>query len=254
MLEVQHDGGVATVRFDHGRVNAMDLELLEATSATVGELDADGDVGAIVLTGNGRAFSAGVDLRRILAGGADETERFLGALSDAFLVTLRCGTPTVAAVDGHAIAGGAVLAAACDRVLASDDPRIRVGLAELAVGVPFPPSAIEIVRRRLGTHLSEVVLTARTYPVAEARDLGFLDELVPADELLDRAREAATALAAVPAHTMALTKRQLRSGIETALAATGADGDREVTRAWSSDHVRAAVAAFVERTLGPRSD
>ena len=140
-----------------------------------------------------------------------------------------------------------------DRVIASDDPRIRIGLAELAVGVPFPASAIEIVRRRLGTHLSEVVLSARIYPGPEARDLGFLDELVPADELLDRARGVATSLAAVPALTMALTKEQLRSGIETALAATGAGWDREVARAWSSEDVRAALSAFVERTLGPRT-
>ncbi len=252
MLDVERDQGVATVRLDHGAVNAMDLELLEAITATVTELDDEGDVRAIVLTGNGRAFCAGVDLRRILDGDVEETWRFLDALSAAFLVTLRAGTPIVAAVDGHAIAGGAVLAAACDRVIGPDDARVRVGLAELAVGVPFPASAVEIMRRRLGSRLHEAILTARTYPAPEACGLGFLDELVDPAEVLVRAQAVARTLAAVPPATMALTKEQLRAPIEAGLAAHGASWDARVSEAWTSGPVRAAIAAFVERTLGSR--
>lgn len=253
MLEVRRDHEVASIRLDHGQVNALDLELLEAFTAAITDLDADDEIGAIVVTGNGRAFSAGVDLKRILEGGGDYVDRFLVALTAAFLAPLRSATPVVAAVDGHAIAGGAVLAAACDRVIGAADDRIRIGLAELAVGVPFPPAAIEIMRRRLGPNLQEAVLTAENYSASQALEAGFLDRLVPPDQLSDVAYQAAAGLAGVPATTMELVKDQLRRPIETALEAHGEDGDARVLRAWSSDGIRSAIADFVARTLGDRA-
>ena len=249
MVEVTRDGAVATVRMDHGPVNATDLELLEAIAGTFGELDADPDVAAIVLTGNDRAFSAGVDLRRLLDEDEDYTHAFLDALSRAFLAPLRTTAPVVAAVNGHAVAGGAVLAACCDIALLTDDPRARVGLAELAVGVPFPAVAIEVMRRRLGRDLGQAVWLAELYAPADALARGFVDDVVPADQLLDRATAIATRLAAAPAGTRQLTHEQLARDVEEALDGRTDDWDARVTEVWASDEGRAAIAAFVERTL-----
>lgn len=250
MIDVTRDGAVATVRLDHGPVSAMDLELLEAIVDTFAALDGDDEVDAIVLAGNARAFSAGVDLKRILDGGEDYTRDFLDALTRAFLAPLRTTAPVIAAVTGHAIAGGAVLAAACDHAVLTDDPRTRVGLAELAVGVPFPTVAIELMRRRLGRHLPEAVWLADLHAPPEALRHGFVDEVVPADEVVDRATTIAARLAAAPAATRQLTHEQLARDVEDALASRTDDWDARVADAWCSEAGRASIAAFVERTMG----
>lgn len=250
MIDVTRDGAVATVRLDHGAVNAMDLELLEAIVDTFATLDGDDEVDAIVLAGNARAFSAGVDLKRILDSGEDYTRDFLDALTRAFLAPLRTTAPVIAAVTGHAIAGGAVLAAACDHAVLTDDPRTRVGLAELAVGVPFPTVAIELMRRRLGPNLAAAVWLADLYAPAEALARGFVDEVVPADDVVERATAIAARLAAAPATTRQLTHEQLARDVEDALASRTGDWDDRVADAWCSETGRASIAAFVERTMG----
>ena len=111
MIEVLDQDGIVIVRIQHGKVNALDLELVRAITVTMSEI---ADAAAIVLTGAGRAFSAGVDLRRIVDGGAAYVQEFLPALSAAFLAVFDCPRPVVAAVNGHAVAGGCVIAAACD--------------------------------------------------------------------------------------------------------------------------------------------
>ena len=121
MIDVSRDGAVATVRLDHGPVNVCDLEMFEGIADTFADLDGDDDVHAIVLAGNGRAFSAGVDLKRLLDGGEAYTREFLGALDRGLIAPLRTTAPVVAAVTGHAVAGGAVLAAACDHAVMTDD-------------------------------------------------------------------------------------------------------------------------------------
>jgi enoyl-CoA hydratase len=249
VLHTDHDHGVATLRLDHGPVNALDLEFLEAIAAEVRRLDADQDTRAIVITGNDRAFSAGVDLRRLLDGGDDYTRPFLAALSEAFLAVFRASTPTVAAVNGHAIAGGAILAAACDHVEATDDPKARIGLSELQVGVPFPTAAIAIVGRRLGARLGRATWLAEIHAPETARELGFVDEVVAADDLLDRARTVARQLGGIPEVTRKILREQLHTDAEALLATRGADWDARVADAWCSDPVRAQIADFMERTL-----
>ncbi len=142
MIDVTDRNGIALVGLDHGKVNALDLELLQAITATMGDM---ADARAVVITGAGRAFSAGVDLRRVVDGGAEYVREFLPALSEALLSVFDCPRPVVAAINGHAIAGGCVLAAATDVRLMSAG---TIGLTELLVGVPFPVAALEIVRTR----------------------------------------------------------------------------------------------------------
>lgn len=250
MIEMTRTGAVATVRMDHGAVNAMDLELLDALIGAFAELDADAEVAAIVLAGNDRAFSAGVDLRRILDGGEPYTRDFVEALSRAILAPLHTTAPVVAAVTGHAIAGGAVLLAACDHAVMTDDPQARVGLAEMAVGVPFPTAAIEVMRRRLGPDLAAAVWLGGLHAPGEARDLGFVDEVVPAGDVVTRATTVATRLAALPAVTRRLTHEQLVCDVDDAIRDRGDHWDARVTDAWCSEEVRSAIRAHVERTLG----
>ncbi|MCO1659176.1 enoyl-CoA hydratase/isomerase family protein [Pseudonocardia humida] len=248
MIEREDVDGVAVLRLAHGPVNAMDLELCEAIADAFGALAADPAV-AVVLTGAGRSFSAGVDLRRLLDGGEEYVRRFLPALDAALRTPFELGKPVVAAVNGHAIAGGAVLAAAADRVLMTDGPG-RVGIPEIVVGVPFPRVPIEVVRHAVGDQVARrLVIGAKTHAAADAVGFGLVDEIVPAGDLLDRAVAEARALATgVPPDTFAMTKAQLRrehvermDGYADEAPGVAELWVRRVTDGWTAAYLAAAT-------------
>ncbi len=231
MIEREDVDGVAVVRLAHGKVNALDLELLQAITATFRELDR-ADHSAIVLTGSGRAFSAGVDLWRIVDGGADYVRRFLPALSAAFLAVFTSGKPVVAAVNGHAIAGGAIFACACDRRL-MDDSGGQFGVTELRVGVPFPPVALEILGHAIGERAArDAVLSASLVSPRDAYRRGYVDELVSAEDVTASAIAAACRLAAIPADTYRFAKTQLRRPVEERLVRLRPEFDPQVEALW----------------------
>jgi enoyl-CoA hydratase len=232
MLTIEHRDGVTVLQLEHGPVNALDLELLRALTEAVAET-----TGPLVLTGAGRSFSAGADLRRVIEDEAGYTSAFLAALSEAFLAVFDHRAPTVAAVNGHAIAGGCVLALACDaRLMAAG----RIGLTELAVGVPFPAAALEIARYTLGPAVSRVVLRADTVDPPEAVRLGLVDEVVTCDDLLPRAVSLASTMAGHDAAAYAVVKRGLHRTVGEAVAAAG---DQDVVRLWTSPATRDRLAA-----------
>lgn len=246
MIEVERDGDVAVVTMSAPPVNAMGPELLDSIRDTIGGLD--GEVRAAVLTGRGRAFSAGVDLPGVLAGDEAHARRLVTALAEAFLAVATSPVPVVAAINGHAIAGGCVIACAADRRIVADG-EARIGVTELAVGVPFPLVALEVVREVVGTRAADLVWSARLIGPAEALAMGLVDEVVAPEQLLERSLAETHRLAALPPATVAITKRQLRRSLLERLAASAATDDAEVADAWASDAVRSAMAAFAERTF-----
>ena len=240
MIAVDHHDGIAVVRLEHGKVNVLDLELLQAIADAFRTLD---DPDAVVLTGAGRAFSAGVDLKRLLESSTDEVEAFLLALDAALLTLYDFPRPTVAAVNGHAIAGGCILTQCCDYRIMSGG---TIGVAELRVGVPFPTAPLEIFRTAVGPRAAELVLTGRTVGPEEALALGMLDAVVEPDELLDTALARAAQLARIPRSTFAHTREQLRGETRRRIAA-GADADRRTRALWHSDEIRDAVRGYLEQ-------
>jgi enoyl-CoA hydratase len=232
---------VAVLRIEHGRVGALDVELLDALTEAVTASDR-----ALVITGSGSCFCAGVDLRRILDGGRPYTAQLLAALSRTFRVVFDHPRPTVAAVNGHAIAGGCVLALACDLRLMSGG---RIGLTELAVGVPFPTAALEVVRHALGSRAGQVLLGAETVDRERALALGMVDGLPEPADLLPRAVALATDLAARSPESYRLAKVQLHRPASAAIEAT-ADGDAAVLDGWTSDDTRLRIAAALAALTG----
>src|SRR4051812_34454534 len=199
---------------------------------------------AVVVTGAGGAFSAGVDLRRIVDGGAAYAEEFLPALSEAFLAVFDCPRPVVAAVNGHAIAGGCVIAAAADlRIMSAG----TIGLTELLVGVPFPTVPLEISRYAFGVVSARLALTGETFGVDEALRLQLVDEVVAPDELLPRAISRAAALGGISSHVYAATKEQLHRTARERIEERRTADDRGVTAVWTDGETLARITSFLER-------
>jgi len=240
MIERTDSDGIVTLRLNHGKASAMDVELLEALQR---ELTAAADARAIVLTGTGSIFCAGVDLYRLVDGGTDYVKQFFPLLRDAVRQLFAMPMPVVAATNGHAIAGGAILVYACDLRLMSGG---RIGMPELLVGVPFPTAILEIVRFAV-PRVQAFALTGRTVPADEALAEGMIDEVVAPDALLARAHELASQLAAVPAQSFRLTKAQLRAPALELMARD--ERDAAALAAWCDPAVHAHIREYLARTV-----
>ena len=249
MIDVEVVAGIGVARLAHGKVNALDLELCRAISATMRDLDAAEAVRAVVVTGTGRAFSAGVDLKRVTGGGAAYVAEFLPALSDAFRAVFELGKPVVAAVNGHAIAGGCVLAAACDHRVMADG---TIGLPELKVGVPFPRAALEVVRFAFGPVVARrTIFDGTNHDPATALAVGLVDELCDQDALLERAVAVADTLAVIRADAFRHTKAQVREEVNARLDHAS---DAATVHLWTVAATDGRIRAFMDRTVGAAAD
>jgi enoyl-CoA hydratase len=255
VLTREDHGKVAVLKLSHGGLNLLDTELLEAIALEFRELPA-GYARSVVLTGHGRVFSAGLDLKRYLDGGADYARQVPGLLARAYEAVFRCPLPVVAAVNGHAIAGGYVLACCADARLMTDDESGQLGLTELKVGVPFPRSALEMVRHAVGDVVTRrLVFDAQTYGPQKAADLGLVDDVVPAGQLLEQAVAKARQLAEQsPRDTFTVTKAQLHRDAIDRIERYRDDEDRLGQRLWVEHAVVDGwVARYLESTRGKDS-
>ena len=250
MIERKDADGIRTLRLAHGKVSAIDVELGEAFLKEM-EDARDASVKAVILTGSGSSFSAGVDLFRVLKDGPDYGRRFLPVLDNFLLAALRLPKPMIAAINGHAIAGGCILAAACDHRIMSEGNG-RIGIPELAVGVPFPALPLQIMAARVADGpLRDLVYTGRTVLIDDAKTLGLIDEKCPAGMLMDRATEMAQRLAAIPAGAFALTKEAFYTPIlERTRQLAGMNA--RVVDAWLQQHTYDTIRGYLEKTVGKK--
>jgi len=247
MIERKDSDGIRTIKLAHGKVSAIDIELAEALIREMEDAN-DPTVKAVILTGSGSSFSAGVDLFRVIKDGPDYGRRFLPVLDAMLRAALTLPKPVIAAVNGHAIAGGCILAAACDHRIMTEGNG-RIGIPELAVGVPFPAFPLQIMAARVADgSLRDLVYSGRTVLVDEARTMGLIDEKCPSGMLIDRATEVAERLAAIPAGAFALTKEAFYTPIlehTTQLAAMNA----RVVDAWLQPHTYDTIRAYLDKTI-----
>ncbi len=248
MIDTEIGDGIAVATMRHGKVNALDIEFCDALAARFTELASSPEVKAVVLTGQGKAFCAGVNLLRLSEGGADYVRQFMPSLHKFFEAVFFHPKPVVAAVNGHAIAGGCVLAACADRrIMARGEARI--GVTELLVGVPFPVLAFEIMRLAVpGRFLPEALYSGATYLPEAAIERGLIDELAEPSEVLEDAYAVAQELAALAPKAFAQTKAQLRQTAAERVARDAAT-EQAATEIWASAETISYVRAYVQRTL-----
>ena len=248
MIQRDDRDGIRILRLAHGKVSAVDIELGEAFVGEMADAAAAAPIKAVIVTGTGSSFSAGVDLFRLINDGPGYGRRFLPVLDSLLQSALTLPKPLVAAINGHAIAGGCILAACCDHRIMVEGAG-RIGIPELAVGVPFPALPLQIMSARLGDGaLRDLVLTGRTVLIDEAKALGLIDEKCPAGMLLDRALEVAQRLASIPSGAFALTKEAFYSPILQRTAQL-ADLNARVVEAWMQPHTYDTIRAYLDRTI-----
>jgi len=217
--------GIVTLCLNRPPANAIDISFLEEIEGALVEIEQRSGVRAMVLTGHGSVFSAGLDLKEVPRYDRLQQNRLLVLLNQVFRRLYALPIPVVAAVNGHAIAGGLVLALACDWRVAVDGD-VLLGLTEVRVGVPFPVAAMAVVRSELAPPVArELVLAGKNHGSARSLSLGIVDELRPAGVLLERAEAVARELAAGPAEGYRRIKHQLRQEAlsQMARALAGAD-------------------------------
>jgi enoyl-CoA hydratase/carnithine racemase len=248
VIDIVQQGSVAVMTMRHGKANAMDIAFCNRITTCFEEFAAS-SARAAVLTGQGNMFSAGVDLIRATEAGPDYFPLFLPAMRRAFEAVFFCEKPVVAAINGHAIAGGCILACAADyRVMGREAGRI--GVTELQVGVPFPVIALEIMRFAAAPHrLEQLVFGAATYDAQTAMDLGLVHEVVDVATVADRAVAVAQNLAALTPAAVALSKRQTRQVVADRLASDGPRFDLAVDRVWLSAETKTRMRDYVTRTF-----
>ncbi len=248
MIDLKIDSGIAVVTIRHGKANALDIELCEALAKCFDELRRR-DARAVVVTGQGRMFSAGVDLLRVGSGGAAYVREFLPALHRLYDAAFFHPKPVVAAINGHAVAGGCVLACCADRRIMARGSG-RIGVTELLVGVPFPALAFEIVRFAVPPrNLAEFTFGGATYDAEAASQRGWVDEAVDVDALLEQAMAAAQKLAQLSPPAFAQTKKEIRLPVAARMECSGAATDKTVADIWAAPETLGYIRDYVARTL-----
>jgi enoyl-CoA hydratase len=213
-------GGAVLLGIDRPPANALDLELLRELGDAL-EAAAASPPPALVISGRPGCFSAGFDLKAAPTYGPQQRRDAVRAINRMAVAAYGARCPVVAAVTGHAIAGGLVLALCADYRIGSDEG--RYGLTEVQVGVPYPQAAIAVVRAELAAPAARTLaLGGRLIGAEEARSLGLLDEVTAPDRVLDRSLEVAGELAALSAETYVRTKLALRRTVIAAMPAAAA--------------------------------
>lgn len=195
LVAIERRDNVMVVHLDDGKANALSFTMIETIMAALAEAEADDDIGAVVIHGRDGKFSAGFDLSVMMADDTAAMFTLVANGGELVRTIYGCGVPVVAACTGHALAAGALILLGCDHRIGADVPA-KIGLNEVAIKMVLPDWALTIAEVRLSNrHKQRAIMNARITGPAAAVDVGFLDEVVPEGELLDRAIAAAAELA-----------------------------------------------------------
>ena len=215
---------ICTITLDDGKVNCLSPQMLTEINAALDRAEEDGAV--VLLTGRKGRFSAGFDLAVVGKGGSAAVDMLLGGfrLSERLLSFPK---PVVIACSGHALAMGSFLLLSGDYRIGADGA-YKIGANEVSIGMTMPRFGVEICRQRLApAHFHRAVITAEIYSPAGAVEAGFLDAVVPADDLITAARDKATALSrlSMPAHmaTKLRAREEALTAVHEAIAADEAE-------------------------------
>jgi enoyl-CoA hydratase/carnithine racemase len=241
------DDDIAVLRLEGGKANAMTPDLLETLEHMIDAFERS-PAPAAVLVGYDRYFSGGLALTHIIDFDLVEMRDFIEHFSRAMTRVFACEKPIVAAINGHAIAGGCVLALMCDWRIAVDDPAVRIGLNETQLGIGLPSIVIESLRIAVPpASIGRIAIEGTLFSPADAHALGLIHQLAPADQLLAQATAKAKAYAALPPVAVAHVKHALRAPSLDAVARTAEAQATRWLETWFSPEAQSRLRATVAR-------
>ncbi|MBA8795499.1 enoyl-CoA hydratase/carnithine racemase [Friedmanniella endophytica] len=239
--------GVATIRVDKPRMNALDADIQHRLGEAARACDARDDVAAVVITGGPQVFAAGADIKEMAGLDHAAMATRSARLQADFAAVARIGKPVVAAVNGYALGGGCELALCADARIAADDavfgqPEIKLGL------IPGAGGTQRLARLVGPARAKELIFTGRFVDAAEALALGLVDQVVPAAEVAERARAWAARFVGGPALALRAAKACVDTGLGLPLE-VGLDLEqRQFAALFGTEDARAGTAAFVAKT------
>lgn len=238
MLEVTRDNASATVRMSRGKVHAFNDAMIAQLQAAFQSMESDPEVRCIVLTGTGGFFSFGFDVPELLHYSMRDFAAFLDKFTAFYRYLFSFPKPVMAALNGHTIAGGCMLATACDhRIMISGKPRIS--LNEIAIGATVLAGSVEMLQHCVGPRNAEIIMgSGAMYTADEALALGLVDRSVGADEFADIVSEEAEAFARRDPSAYRSIKGLIRGPIIEKMAAREAASIREFVDIWYSESTR----------------
>ena len=245
-IRIERTGGLVTARLDKPRGNAIDEPLATELVQVAGQLAADDGVrGVLLASAHPKLFSPGLDLVTLFEYDRSSMERFMRVFAEAVRALYALPRPVVAAVGGHAVAGGCILALTADyRVLKRGG--VQIGLNEVKVGVPLPWSVATLLRASVAPGaLAQVALLGRNFADDEALAVGLADQLADADGFEDFCRARLDEFAEKDPAAVAITKGYLR---ETTLREMRAreEGERAAwLDRWFSETTRERIRQIV---------
>lgn len=205
------EGNIATVRLSRGKVNAVNEQTAEELKSCFEETAADPDVKAVILTGTGPFFSFGLDIPEFLGYSKESFIRFVTKFADLYTLVFLCPKPVIAALNGHAVAGGCMLATACDyRILVTG--KARICLNEINFGSSLFPGSAEMLTYCVGHRNAELVAyTGAMYSAEEAKAMGLVDRIATEDTVMEDAAAVAKEFAARYSPAFESIKKLLRA-------------------------------------------
>lgn len=239
---VARDRGIVTLTLSRGKVNALNGDVVGQLRHHLEALESDPDARAIVLTGGGRSFfSFGFDIPEFRSLSEEAFSTYVTAFTDLYTYLFRYPKPVVAALNGHTIAGGCMLALACDRrVMASG--KGKISLNEISFGSTVFAGSTEMLRFWIGgAGAAEVLYSGAMYSSEQAAALGLVHEVTTDDDLLPSATRSASDLAAKPGPAFASIKALLRTPVLDEMARREGESIREFVAIWYSQETRAKL-------------
>jgi len=242
MLETLHHGSVTELRLARTPVNALNMELVEGLLSALSSEVKKG-AKAIVLSGNDGIFSAGLDVPELMAASRNSVTVFWDRFFNLAYGLLNCPVPVVAAITGHAPAGGAVLAIHCDyRIAAAGD--YKLGLNEVQVGLAVPEIILQVLRHVVGSRAAARLATSGLMlSPSEAAEIGLVDEVVALESVRERAVAYARQLTELPPLAMNTTRRNAKSGLLA--QQVSAEAVRLMTDYWFNDETQRTLRQLV---------
>ncbi|MBB5632710.1 enoyl-CoA hydratase [Cryobacterium mesophilum] len=225
-------------------LNALNLELMRELVAAASDLDADTGIGAIVITGAGKAFAAGADIKEMVDN--DYVEMYAADWFSGWSRFTAVRTPIIAAVSGYALGGGCELAMMCDIIIAGDTAKF--GQPEIKLGVIPGMGGSQRLTRAIGkARAMDLILTGRTMDAVEAERAGLVSRVVPADAVLDEAMSTAATIGSLSLPITMMAKEVVNAAYETMLE-SGIRFERRVFHAtFATEDQKEGMSAFVEK-------